>query len=617
MKQKVIFLLFLLCASTAHAGVGSIDKREYVDWNTAPYNSIVDFYPAPNYTCTAQYVYHDIILTARHCVTSNNSDDHNAKLNAEYQIELPDGRKTKVKLEKYGRYNKRDDWALLRVTDPNFYSAHYFNVHNDTKLLAVTNAGFGYMRILTDEEIRKIKGIFTTFLNNPENKNSRFDDTLEAVTKEIGNAGIPPLNDYDRESQNRRHRYKLKADKTCQLKEERSYDDTISTSCDNWGGNSGGAYFANNTLYGIVSKGVDSWEDNKNTDYAVSPKKYYSALQEMKRKSPSPSTRPQASQTIITSAAAEKPASTSQTHQNNQTTTIPATTNSATTNSAPQQQKQPFIQTSAKPQEVNDIISSVTEPNNETAEAEIQQQEQLLNQTADNLNENVQNIPSMSDENFLTLLSKITEYQVLKENLERAREREMSTANKLLGGAAIGATGIGGMMLASGLAEQQADEEAEQAMRAYLATFHCNYGGGINVKGGEKDVQLPGGNELIDLYTEYVNLANNLKTRKAALDMPPGIESETILDSATSGLYDDVAIGKTSGAFTSLARALQDPESEDAKAWDAQKQDSAKKTKTGGTVAGVGAIGGAVGNLIINKNTETPKTQEQTTSPKQ
>ena len=198
----------------------------------------------------------------------------------------------------------------------------------------------------------------------------------------------------------------------------------------------------------------------------------------------------------------------------------------------------------------------------------------------------------------------------LQKNADAMKEKEQSTANKLLGGVAIGATGIGAMQAASAYSEQQADEEAEQAMKAYLATFHCNYGGGINVQGGEKEVQLPGGNELINLYAEYVNLANNLKVRKAALDMRPGIESEAILDSATSGLYDDVAIGKTSGAFTSLARALMDPEGEDAKAWAAQKDDSAQKMKTGLTMAGIGAVGGAVGNLLINKNSEKENSKD-------
>lgn len=188
----------------------------------------------------------------------------------------------------------------------------------------------------------------------------------------------------------------------------------------------------------------------------------------------------------------------------------------------------------------------------------------------------------------------------LRDNAQAMRDKEQSTANKLLGAAGIGATGIGGMQMASAMAEQSADEDAETAMRAYLATFHCDYGGGQNIPGGKTNVELPGGNELIDLYSEYVNLANDLKVRKTALDMRPGIESESILDAATSGLYDDVAIGKTSGAYTSLARALMDPNGADAAAWAQQKAETADKKKTGMITAGIGAAGSLVGNLAIN-----------------
>lgn len=188
----------------------------------------------------------------------------------------------------------------------------------------------------------------------------------------------------------------------------------------------------------------------------------------------------------------------------------------------------------------------------------------------------------------------------LRDNADAMKAKEQSTANKLLGAAGIGATGIGGMQMASAMAEEKADADAEQAMRAYLATFHCNYGAGKNIPGGERDVELPGGNELIGLYAEYVNLANDLKIRKTALDMRPGIESESILDAATSGLYDDVAIGKTSGAYTSLARALMDPNGADAAAWAAQKAETADKKKTGMITAGIGAAGSLVGNLAIN-----------------
>ncbi|MBQ3084694.1 MAG: hypothetical protein IJC46_04495, partial [Clostridia bacterium] len=189
----------------------------------------------------------------------------------------------------------------------------------------------------------------------------------------------------------------------------------------------------------------------------------------------------------------------------------------------------------------------------------------------------------------------------LQAESDAAHEKENSTANRLLGAAGIGATGIGAMQMMSGMAEQNADEDAENQMKAYLATFRCNYGG-LSHKGGEMAIELPGAGDLLPLYTEYVNLANDLKIRKAALDMRPGMEAEAILDGATSGLYDDVHTGKTTGMYTSLARALSDPNGEDAKKWQEQKDAAAKKKKTGMITAAVGAAGSLVGNLIINRD---------------
>ena len=187
---------------------------------------------------------------------------------------------------------------------------------------------------------------------------------------------------------------------------------------------------------------------------------------------------------------------------------------------------------------------------------------------------------------------------------DAAREREQSFGNKLLGAVGMGATGIGGAMLMSGLAESASDDEAERAMKAYLSTFTCKYGN-ESVPGGAMNVEIPGGNELIQMYAEYVALANDLKVRKEALGMKPGIESEAILDSATSGLYDDVSTGKTQGAYASLARALSDPNSEDAKIWAAQREESDEKKKTGAITAGTGVGASLVGNIIsegVDKN---------------
>ena len=207
---------------------------------------------------------------------------------------------------------------------------------------------------------------------------------------------------------------------------------------------------------------------------------------------------------------------------------------------------------------------------------------------------------SQPNESRLSETDSLAKIEELRDNAEAMRAKEQSTANRLLGAAGIVTTGIGAMQTASAMAEQNADADAERTMRAYLATFHCNYGAGKSVQGGQSNIDLPGGNELIGLYSEYVNLANDLKVRKNALNIRPGIESEPILDAATSGLYDDVAIGKTSGAYTSLARALMDPNGADAAAWAQQKSDTADKKKAGMITAGIGAAGSLTANLAIN-----------------
>ena len=193
--------------------------------------------------------------------------------------------------------------------------------------------------------------------------------------------------------------------------------------------------------------------------------------------------------------------------------------------------------------------------------------------------------------------------QVIKDLTEKrdaAREREKSLPNRMLGAAAIGATGIGGMMAASALAEQQADKDAERDMAAYLNTLRSEYGDSKSVRGVTTNVELPGGNELINLYVQYATLANDLKIRKEALGKKPGIESEVVIDKSTTGLYDDAGTGVVGGVYASIARALQDPNGEDAKKWNLEKSETGDSLQIGTIVTGVGAIGGAAGNVMIN-----------------
>ena len=192
------------------------------------------------------------------------------------------------------------------------------------------------------------------------------------------------------------------------------------------------------------------------------------------------------------------------------------------------------------------------------------------------------------------------ELQELRDDADAAHERENSTANKMLGGAAIGAMGIAGMELASAMSEKKAMADAELDMTAYLATFVCDYGAGRNIKGGEVDIELPSSPELAAIKAEYIALATDLKERKAALGMQPGIESELILDAATTGLYDNESLGKTDGVYTSVSRALLDENGTDAAEWNAEKERLDKKIKNSATAIAVTAVASIAANLMIN-----------------
>ena len=150
------------------------------------------------------------------------------------------------------------------------------------------------------------------------------------------------------------------------------------------------------------------------------------------------------------------------------------------------------------------------------------------------------------------------------------------------------------------MAEQRADNVAEADMTAYLATFKCDYGMGRNINGGDKEVELPGGNDLLSLYNEYKTLADDLKTRKEALGLSAGIESQVILDKASTGLYDDESTGITNRTYASLARALSNPTGADAEKWNAQKSKTSQKLKAGAITAGVGAAASLVANVAVN-----------------
>ena len=632
------YLIFFLFFFPAYAGTGNVDDREYVDWSTSPYNKIVLLYNSG--TCTAQYVWHDIILTARHCVVEETEFDDYKNLGKKYTIYLHTGEKTEVTLESYGKNVDYGDWALLRVTDPKFYSKDFFIVPKKQQYIEVTNAGFGYMRILKDEEIKKLSAIFKKI--QKQNNIKEFDKTMEKATQEIEAEGIESLLDYNLDffelTKYEVLTYNLKAHKGCRLLKgnKRKWTDKLMTTCDAFAGNSGGPYFSENTLFGICSSGNDSFENIYNTDSAVQVTKYYKNLEKMKKQSPNIKNSLETTATFEKEDAILSTPYTQLEKQNIVPIKNEAITIDKSTTDISESEILNNIQNLINTPEVKEVVFDNENVNDEsvddteieeigTQKTEIITQNQLPNiDNVENIDEKQTNttdsekielqiqkveatlqnqlpeIETMNDETFLNFLDKFTEYLALKEILLRAEQREQSIENRLLGAAAIGFSGIGGMQLASGLAEQKADKAAEQDMQAYIATMYCKYGNSESTKYGNTNVELPGGNKLYPLVTEYKQLAADLKQRKETLGLPMGIESQAILEKANISLYDNTSIEKVPGAYASVYKALTDTDSNDATSWEEQKNTAQDKIDIGTTVGGIGVIGGTIGNMIEN-----------------
>lgn len=210
---------------------------------------------------------------------------------------------------------------------------------------------------------------------------------------------------------------------------------------------------------------------------------------------------------------------------------------------------------------------------------------------------------------MLEIVSLYPKIDELYNNYVQARSREQSLANRMLGAVAIGAGGIGGMMLGTALAEQSASAAAERDMTAYIATFRCDYGMGRNIDGGSTGITLPS-IDISALRSEYISLASDIKQRKASLGLAPGLESDVIDVAANAGLYDNVSTGVTGGAYTSVYRALTDTDGTDAAKWNEQKSQNSDNLQTGGITLGVGSVGGAVGNILINGIGGNPGTDD-------
>lgn len=180
----------------------------------------------------------------------------------------------------------------------------------------------------------------------------------------------------------------------------------------------------------------------------------------------------------------------------------------------------------------------------------------------------------------------------------------------ILSGASTAAMGLGAMEAAQALSEKKQDAAAERDMAAYLATMRCETAKGKSYKLSNEDIELDGGSELINYVSEYKELAARQKNIKNALNMAAGIESEEILDKADGGLYEYTPAVKGKSKNVSLANALRDENSEDAKDWAEQKEKTKKHLKIGAAVAAAGLVTAVATNLTLGKDIRDARAEQ-------
>ena len=584
---SLFFVSGIICPGLC--GVGAVDNRFYVDgslWATEPYKNFVRLETIMiNFDsngmisaerksdCSAQYISKNLILSAGHCVSNTNLYDAVAFVVINYK-----GDRIMVSLleSKYAGTDNGDDWAIFLVDDSQYYSDSFFDVKVPSANTNVINAGWGAVRILSNAELEKIRQL------SQEIKNLHSDEFYDALVQKMRENGMRPLKEDPKTL--KASKCKIIFDDSRNARRSKYFPDILVTTCDTWSGNSGGGYVSldGNYLYGVASfnyTGYASFDENIYSNYMASTRQFADAVTRLKQ---------QYSGGGVKSVSSEA-------YESMEVNTLSAGS------------RQPAL----KGDESQNILSNLslnsmlpkkqTEKEITDLETKVQNQEKEINRT-------IPNVPKLSNSETLAFVNILVEHDIdkdrleeLKKSYEKAKSNEQSKANRLLTAATVATTGIGGMELAQGLAEQKADKNAERSMDAYIATMRCKYGDS-QVKAGTTEIELPGGNDstLMKYRTEYFSLAADLKERKSALGLKPGIESEEILDKSQMGLYGNENIGITDGAYSSLYRAKMLDSEKDKQEIEAAKETSQKRVTGGGTAAGVGVVGGIVGDRLIN-----------------
>ena len=284
MIKQSVFLLLGMIPSAAFCGIGTIDKREYVTWDTGIYKNYVKICSGSG--CgTGQFITSKHILTNKHVAECCGIDKE-----YECEVYLSDGDYKFAKVIDTGggldlcKYNRnRDigyglDWSIIEITEPGFHHS-YFDFQSSKTGSGFSRAGFGGLKVLTNDDIRNIKIAYEKWLKKvyPRNTRKRNKVASYGADLELGNYSFYDGRDIDGYKSTITYQtffdefgkltdkdfYKdylndsnnLKVIKNCRITE--STHRSINHTCEGWHGDSGSAILdSSNVITGLHNRGL-------------------------------------------------------------------------------------------------------------------------------------------------------------------------------------------------------------------------------------------------------------------------------------------------------------------------------------------------------------------------
>lgn len=256
----------------------TIDKREYVSRDKAPFSAVVGLKdPYSKNWCSGTLTADGVVVTAKHCVFDGANKTYKPlesiiinSINGDTGVKrrIASGRD----IYPDSGYDDTYDWALLAP------KANIKSTVNVSKLTGngtsdVVVAGYGALKILSNQEIRKIRQEYAKWLNRGTGTNIASSSGVDLQTRSsLGSQFVREIiagqiNGIPADIFQDTHRLKASY---CHATISNASQNEIA--CQTWGGNSGGPVFYkyNNKwyLYGIHVSGNGIITDNRNT-YAV------------------------------------------------------------------------------------------------------------------------------------------------------------------------------------------------------------------------------------------------------------------------------------------------------------------------------------------------------------